>query len=131
MHVIYGGNSGKKTERIADILDGASNTIIVGEYHTKSQNRRRTFWAYAYTSYNESSITLGSPQAFGVPDYDECVNNTGSHSNDCKRAFASFHPGGTHFLLGDGSVRFISDSIDIDKLAALATIAGDEAVGEF
>lgn len=131
MHVIYGGNSGKRTERIADVLDGMSNTIIVGEYHTKRNNRRRTYWAYAYTSYNESSITLGSPQAFGIPDYQKCEQDSGAHSNDCKRAFASLHTGGTHFLVGDGTVRFISSSIDINTLAALATIAGGETVGEF
>jgi prepilin-type processing-associated H-X9-DG protein len=43
-------------------------------------------------------------------------------------SFRSLHPGGLHFALADGSVRFISDSIDLPTYRALATINGREAV---
>jgi prepilin-type processing-associated H-X9-DG protein len=36
------------------------------------------------------------------------------------------HPGGMNILLCDGSVRFVSFNVDINLLAALATIAGGE-----
>lgn len=39
--------------------------------------------------------------------------------------------GGFHALFCDGSVRFISDNIDLDTLKALFTRNGGEALGEF
>lgn len=44
-------------ERWATVVDGSSNTLMVGEYTTLTVPRRRTFWAYTYTSYNQSSVT--------------------------------------------------------------------------
>jgi len=45
-------------------------------------------------------------------------------------SFHSWHQGGLHFALADGSVRFISDSISLPSYRALATIQGGEAVSE-
>jgi prepilin-type N-terminal cleavage/methylation domain-containing protein/prepilin-type processing-associated H-X9-DG protein len=42
--------------------------------------------------------------------------------------FHSDHPGGANFLMGDGSVNFLSDSTDIIILRGLSTIAGGEVV---
>ncbi len=41
----------------------------------------------------------------------------------------SYHPGGVNALFGDGSVRFIKDSIDGRAWRAIGTIAGGEVVG--
>jgi prepilin-type processing-associated H-X9-DG protein len=46
-------------------------------------------------------------------------------------ATSSFHAGGVHFLLGDGSVRFIGSSISQTVYDALATRAGGEVIGEY
>jgi len=43
----------------------------------------------------------------------------------------SFHTGGAHFTLGDGSVRFISENISFSTFISLCTPAGSEVVGEF
>jgi prepilin-type N-terminal cleavage/methylation domain-containing protein len=124
LHTVYNKWS---SERMADVIDGTSNTIIVGEYHTTTHNSRRTFWGYTYTSYNQSSITMGSPTAFGVPDFDLCNSSANpAHGNDCKRAFASLHPGVILFLRADGSGDPVDNNIDRNVLAALATIAGGE-----
>jgi hypothetical protein len=46
-------------ERIANITNGTSNTLMVGEYYTGPNRRRRTtFWAYTYTSFNQSEVVL-------------------------------------------------------------------------
>ena len=43
----------------------------------------------------------------------------------------SFHTGGTNALFGDGSVRFIKQTVSLRTLAALITRNGGEVVGDF
>jgi len=43
----------------------------------------------------------------------------------------SFHVGGAHFTLGDGSVRFISENINFSTFVALTTPNGGEIVGDY
>jgi prepilin-type processing-associated H-X9-DG protein len=129
MHSTALGVSGQ-AERIASITDGTSNTLAVGEYSTRSHISRRTFWAYAYTSYNESCVTFAQSRTL-LPDFDLCTNTAPGGSNQCKRAWGSFHGGGStlNFLFCDGSVRGISSNVDmINVLPALATIAGGEVI---
>ncbi len=127
------GVAGAVAERIGSITDGTSNTLMVGEYSTKthvtSEFSRRTFWAYAYTSYNESCVTFAQSRTL-IPDFDLCNNTAPGGSNQCKRAWGSFHSGGLlNFAMCDGSVRGISPSVDMNSvLPALATIAGQEVV---
>ena len=40
----------------------------------------------------------------------------------------AFHPGGANFLFGDGSVRFLRSSLDVDTVIALVTRSGGETV---
>jgi len=129
-------------ENFASISDGLSNTLMVGEWTTRpgvvpsgfddagtQATRRATFWAYTYASYNESSVSTESRILNN--DYVRCVTTAGQGgANMCKRSFGSFHTGGTNFVMCDGSVRFIRYSIDINTLAAMATIAGSEVVTE-
>jgi prepilin-type N-terminal cleavage/methylation domain-containing protein/prepilin-type processing-associated H-X9-DG protein len=123
------GVAGARAERIASITDGTSNTLMVGEYATKTHWSRRTYWAYAYTSYNESCVTFAQSRTL-IPDFDLCNNTPPGGSNQCKRAWGSFHAGGMiNFALCDGSVRGISPNVDMNfVLPSLATIAGGEAV---
>ena len=46
-------------------------------------------------------------------------------------AARSLHEGGAQFLLGDGTVRFISENIDLNVYQDLGTIKGGETIGEF
>jgi prepilin-type N-terminal cleavage/methylation domain-containing protein/prepilin-type processing-associated H-X9-DG protein len=127
------GVAGAVAERIGSITDGTSNTLMVGEYSTKthvaSESSRRTFWAYAYTSYNESCVTFAQSRTL-IPDFDLSNNTAPGGSNQCKRAWGSFHSGGLlNFAMCDGSVRGISPNVDMNSvLPALATIAGGEVV---
>jgi prepilin-type N-terminal cleavage/methylation domain-containing protein/prepilin-type processing-associated H-X9-DG protein len=116
-------------ERFASITDGTSNTLMVGEYMTKTQLDRRTFWAYAYTSYNESCVSFAQSRTL-FPDFVQCKNTPPGGDNQCKRAWGSLHTGNMlNFLFCDGSVHLISPAIDMNVvMPALATIQGGETV---
>jgi prepilin-type N-terminal cleavage/methylation domain-containing protein/prepilin-type processing-associated H-X9-DG protein len=114
-------------EKLANIIDGTSNTLMVGECTFIDVSNRATFWSYTYASYNQSSVTTES--RILTVEYNKCARLPGQGGdNPCKRAFGSLHTGGMNFVLCDGSVRFVSESVDINLLAAMATIAGGEVV---
>jgi len=120
-------------ERIANITDGTSNTLMVGEYYTgpKSTPNRTTFWAYTYTSFNQSEVVLPPQSRMLFADYDKCVNSCPScvgTSNPCKRGWGSFHPNVINFVMADGSIRNISTNVDMLQFAAMATIENGEMV---
>jgi prepilin-type processing-associated H-X9-DG protein len=96
---------------------------------TKTQLDRRTFWAYAYTSYNESCVTFAQSRTL-FPDFVLCKNTPPGGDNQCKRAWGSLHTGNMlNFLFCDGSVHGISPAIDMNVvMPALATIQGGETV---
>ena len=116
--------------RLAEISDGTSNTIMFGEYATKTQPGRRTFWAYAYSSYNTSVITIGQTRTL-IPDFVLCSNTppTTNGNNQCKRGWGSFHAGKViNFAFVDGSVRGITPNVDVNTvLPALGSSAGGES----
>jgi prepilin-type N-terminal cleavage/methylation domain-containing protein len=118
--------------QIAQIRDGTSKTLLVGEAQNVSRRvgttntSRNTFWGYSYTAYNKSMVFTQTRTLLG--DYDTCVAVGGVAAADpCKRGWGSQHAGGiTQFVLCDGSVHTISTEIDLHVLANAATIAGGE-----
>ena len=119
-------------EKLGNIKDGTSNTLFIGEYSNVDVPSRNTFWAYTYASYNQSSVTdqsrilgnrYGDPNAPGSG----CAALPGNGlDNPCKRAFGGNHGNGLNFAMVDGGVRFIAYTVDINLLAAMATIDGGE-----
>ena len=136
-----GGDAhGASPTKIGGITDGTSNTIVVGEYHTITQPRRRTFWGYTYTSYNQSTVTVGQPRTL-IANFDRCnIPGQPGGDNPCKRGWGSMHTGVLQWAFGDGSVRSIGANVDLGVspasdatpptvmgvLPALATISGGE-----
>ncbi|HZT83161.1 MAG TPA: DUF1559 domain-containing protein [Gemmataceae bacterium] len=55
-------------------------------------------------------------------------DNSASNPSDRVREFASLHTAGANFVMADGSVHFIRDSIDYRVYVALSTIQGGEVI---
>lgn len=132
IHVVD-GNVG--CERAATVTDGLSNTLAVGEWSSINALNRLTYWGFSYSQYTMSGadrtpcVTKGIVSSFGPANFTAC--DGGKASGPCKRAWGSFHVGGVQFLLGDGSVRFLSANISRVTLANLSSIANGEIVGDF
>jgi prepilin-type N-terminal cleavage/methylation domain-containing protein/prepilin-type processing-associated H-X9-DG protein len=119
------GILGFTEEKIKNIRDGTSHTILAGESTTRSSPEYRTLWAYSYTFYSLSSATPQARTLWG--DYQKSVQEGGKgNSLPCRRGWGSYHPQGINFLFCDGSVHFLSTVIDMDLFASLGTIDGKE-----
>jgi prepilin-type N-terminal cleavage/methylation domain-containing protein/prepilin-type processing-associated H-X9-DG protein len=141
--------------RIADVTDGLSNTIVVGE---RSSNHSPSTWTGAvplamcpawmatqpYTSPNTppSQAPVGpNGSAYDNADYGEALvlaHGNGTHLPSADfpiydpDTFYSMHtPQGANFLFGDGSVHFLSSSINPTTYQGMCTIAGGEVVTDW
>lgn len=112
--------SNNNCTRIRDLTDGTSNVLMVGE--AVAGRCQHTSWWW----FNHTTATCAVPLNY-------YVKNTAITIGDWPNnySFASMHTGGAHFLLGDGTVRFLSENIDLQTYRNLATINGNETVGEF
>ncbi|MFG0288431.1 MAG: H-X9-DG-CTERM domain-containing protein, partial [Rhodopirellula sp. JB044] len=50
---------------------------------------------------------------------------------DFGQEFHSYHPGGSNFLMVDGSVRFVTEQLDLKTFAALLSRRGGEPIPAF
>jgi prepilin-type processing-associated H-X9-DG protein len=66
------------------------------------------------------------------PPLPDCITNDATtYTSMGFRAARSRHTGGVNVLLGDGSVHFVSNGVDLGAWRALATRAGGEVPGNF
>jgi prepilin-type processing-associated H-X9-DG protein len=137
---------------IAEATDGTSNTIAIGEdagrdarfkspymenyfdgVNTVNRNvptgyRRYWRWAEPDGAYGVS----GQPNNKFRPmsettDYATTTATAGNNAGANDELF-SFHPGGVNVLMGDGSVRFLKDSINVRTLRGLVSLNGGEVL---
>ncbi|HXT60138.1 MAG TPA: DUF1559 domain-containing protein [Pirellulales bacterium] len=123
------GNEGAAT--LADIRDGTSNTIAIGESKQGAGGKQSTAWgpywgAGIHTCCHgrtPRSVALTVPGStlgitdltglvYGSINYDYTSATATPKHQQYAWVFGSYHPGGAQFVMCDGSTRFISDNVD-------------------
>ena len=106
-------------KKVGDVFDGTSNTLMIGEATGgEAGSGQGSYWMYGVTY----------STAFGI-NGPGTIPGDGSYGwSDIEIGFSSYHPGGAHFLMVDGSARLLSENIDFDALVALTTRAGGDIV---
>jgi len=131
--------------RLSEFTDGTSQTLFIGEFsrfkddteRVKNFGNRFGWWSTNLTGVTRPSVLaltvprINAPQM--VPDHPTGVNSTSLRDaptaiNFGQFGFRSMHPGGANFLLVDGSVKFLKESIAKQTYRALSTRQGSETV---
>ena len=126
-----------RSSRMSDILDGTSNTILIGErlggnrIYVGRETRTTTPYDLLGAAngggwgdiLNGEHWVSGSLPNESMPVDGPCAINC---TNRRSANFFSMHPGGAMFLLADASVTFLSDSIAPFRFASMVTRAGRE-----
>jgi prepilin-type N-terminal cleavage/methylation domain-containing protein/prepilin-type processing-associated H-X9-DG protein len=134
---------------VANVTDGLSNTIVAGERCSTHSPGTWTGavtggrcpawmatqpWTPPYTPPTAAPDT-GNGTAYDNADFNEALvlaHCNATHLPSADNPFFdpdtywSMHPAGANFLFGDGSVHFLTSTIDPNTYQYLATIAGGE-----
>lgn len=145
MHTLADNHRAIAPLRLAEITDGTSNTLLLGEKNHRDpdfdqwtgQNsglRMHQVSAWAWAGGRKGSAMLFCSSAVPINTTIRRLNPSSPTSpniqNQDRRfnAWGSNHLGGANFAICDGSVRFVSNSIALQTLAAVSTRAGGESV---
>ncbi len=139
---------------IAAVTDGLSNTIAIGEDAGRDARYKSPYTETYYDGVNNNPLGAAMPQGYRRywrwAEPDEAYGVSGQPNNKYRPAYEqtdyastsvsagnnagandelfSFHPGGVNVLMGDGSCRFIKDSISVVTLRNLVTAQGGEVI---
>jgi prepilin-type N-terminal cleavage/methylation domain-containing protein len=120
--------------RFSDVIDGLSNTLMLGEISvtlptnvpgttTAQPNQYRTWIRGNTTATGANGSATTKNVRFPI---NSTLYNGSNNFNEI--SFGSEHPGGAQFALGDASVRFIPQTIDLLVYQMSASMNGSENV---
>ena len=128
--------------KISRVADGMSKTFMffesAGRPNLYDQSKRLTGIMYppnpapgAGADFSEYQWADSSVYAvFGTSANPACPITTVMNCDNYQGIY-SFHPGGAHFLFGDGAVAFINDNVDLDTFISLYTRGADDIPGAY
>jgi prepilin-type N-terminal cleavage/methylation domain-containing protein/prepilin-type processing-associated H-X9-DG protein len=116
---------GEWTAKIADINDGTSNVIAMGEILPHKSDHHWNGWMHFNSLWTATTAPINWPiVGIGEPGWDQNTNpkNLDNHSSglgcngwrnwQTSQGFKSQHPSGAQFVFADGSVQFLTTNID-------------------
>lgn len=118
-----------------DIKDGLSNTLFMSEIIQAYNNPDNNFRGDFFNDDNGAAefMTLYTPNS-GIDQMIRCGGIPSNDSVPCETTGSvyvvarSYHPGGVMTVLGDGSTRFIANTISVNTWRALSSINGGEII---
>ncbi len=129
--------------RFRDFSDGMSSTLLMSEIlMSKSDgpspwdlrgdilNDDQAFISFQFMTTNTPNSRTPDANNYCDPKNTDPMMPCAGGGNQ-QAAARSRHVGGVHALIGDGSVRFFSNSLNLDTWRALGTMNGNEVIGEF
>ncbi|HEV3165071.1 MAG TPA: DUF1559 domain-containing protein [Isosphaeraceae bacterium] len=139
--------------RLSEITDGTSNTVAIIECAGRDERfvsqffegqypflrgsgpaggatARHRYWRWADPG--NAFGTSGQPNNKGIPTnegipWPTTTVTAGNQAGQNEEPF-SFHPGGLNALFGDGSVRFIKNTVSLAAFRSILTLAGSDVV---
>ena len=131
-------SSPSRTVKFADITDGTSNTLLMSEVIMAANDTDFDIRGDFLNDDRPCSqfMTINTPNS-GTDVTPYCLNNginppcTTTGSANSHKAARSKHSGGVNTLMGDGSIRFVSNTIVLSTWRALGTMNGGEVIPSF
>jgi prepilin-type N-terminal cleavage/methylation domain-containing protein len=149
-----------KVVQVAEIRDGMSNTAAfsehqLGDFNNSISSPTDTFRPGTYPTTPDEAVlqcrtmdptnlslqgvsNVGAPWLQAYHSTTQYFHVSGPNSRSCmfppgriQTTAASYHVGGVHVALCDGSVRFVSDNVNLATWRALGSKAGSEVLGEY
>jgi len=111
--------------KMADFLDGTSNTLLVGEV-LPAQTADSNFYHHNGCTFGTTvpinwQTKEANAVAFGTANWKDRFSYA-------SKGAKSLHPGGANFLFGDGSVKFLKSSISLPVYCGIGSKGGQEVV---
>jgi len=117
--------------RFADVSDGLSNTIAMGEHLPHASDHGWNGWMHFNASWTATNAPINYPiVGIGEPGWNTATNPRGLDNRpglgcngwqnwQTSQGFRSQHAGGANFVFGDGAVNFLPASLDLRVFNAM------------